>query len=292
MALDNTTTVPKIVAANLLAKLRQSQVFAARTNSAYRSQLNEAGNEVIINTPADATVNDYAVNGTVTYGDADVGAPISLTLNKRKSWGVKLDDVAKAASRPDVMAAAVREHAIKLAEVTDADVRAAMDAGASAGPAIPVDHTSATLGVDDFKFPIAHRMLDLNNVPRQGRWMIVDPYMVEVLQRIALKNDVILTSASTSNLTNGSIGSFAGFNIYVQPGVYSSFDASTKVATSTAFFGSDEATAFIDRINKQETLRLQNTFADAVRGLYEYGYKVIEPKRLFKSAVTISKVPA
>ena len=292
MTLDNTTTVPKIVAANLLAKLRQSQVFAARTNSTYRSQLNAYGDEVIINTPADATISDYTANGTVTYGNADVGAPVTLNLTKRKAWAVKLDDLDKAKSKPNVMASAVQEHGVKLAETSDADVRAAMDAGATDGPAITMDHSSEDLSVDDLKFPVMHRLLDLQNVPRGGRFLIIDPYAAEVLQRIALKNDVLLAGQNTGNLANGTIGSFAGFNIYVAPGVYSTFAANTKKATSTAFYGSDTATAFIDRVNKTERLRLQNTFADAVRGLYEYGYKVIDGNRLFKSAVTVDKVPS
>ena len=291
MALDNTTTVPKIVAATLLAKLRQSQVFAARTNATYRSQLNEAGDEVIINTPADAAISDYTANGTVTYNNADVGSPVTLSLTKRKAWGVKLDDLNKAASRPDVMASAVAEHAVKLAETTDADVRAAMDAGATDGPALTVDHSGNKLMLDSFKFATLHRLLDLNNVSRSNRFLIVGPYAAEALQRLALKNDVLLAGTGTESLANGSIGSFGGFNISVAPGAYSTYNTTSMTATETVFFGTDEATAFIDRVNKTERLRLQETFADAVRGLYEYGYKVIDSKRIFKSAMTVNKVP-
>ena len=291
MALDNTTTVPKIVAANLLAKLRQSQIFAARTNSTYRSQLNSGGNEVIINTPADATVTDYTANATVTYGQADVGAPVTLSLTKRKAWGVKIDDLDAAKSVPAVLASSVQEHAVKLAEVTDKDVRDAMVAGATAGPPIAVDHSDSDLGIDDLKLSQLHRLLDLNNVPRGSRFMIIDPYMAEIIQRIALKNEVLLSSATTAGLANGSIGNFAGFNMFVAPGAYSSINNARK-SSGTALYGDDTATAFIDRVNRTERLRLQNTFADAVRGLYEYGYKVIRPASLFKSAMSVTKVPA
>ena len=291
MALDNSTTVPKIVAAQLLAKLRQSQIFGARTNSTYRSQLNAAGNEVIINTPADASITDYTANASVTYGNADVGAPVTLQLTKRKAWGVKIDDLDAAKSRPNVLQSAVAEHGVKLAEVVDKDVRDAMDSGATAGPAVAVDHSDSDLGIDDLKLSQMHRILDFNNVSRAGRFLIIDPYMAEVMQRIALKNEVLLTSSNTQGLTNGSLGTFAGFNIYVQPGAYTSINNARK-SSSTGFFGVDNATAFIDRVSRTERLRLQNTFADAVRGLYEYGYKVIRPDSLYKSAMSVTKVPA
>ena len=79
--------------------------------------------------------------------------------------------------------------------------------------------------------------------------------------------------------------------MYVAPGNYSTFNSGQKRATETLFYGVDSATAFIDQVNRTEQLRLQTTFADAVRGLYSYGYKVISPERIFKSAGRVNNVP-
>ena len=291
MALDNTTTIPKIVAANFLAALRQSQVFGARTNSSWAGQLGQYGNEVIINTPAEATIGDYTRTTQISYTGADVGTPVTLQLNKTKSWAIKFNDLDAAVSKPDVLQSSVAEHGVKMAETIDSDVRAAMDAGATDGPALTVDHSGNKLMLDSFKFASLHRLLDLNNVPRAGRFLIVGPYMAEALQRLALKNDVLLAGSGTESLANGSIGSFAGFNISVAPGTYSTYTDSSMTATETAFFGVDSATAYVDQIRKTERLRLESEFADAVRGLMSYGYKVIDSKRIFKSAVTVNKVP-
>ena len=291
MALDNTTTVPKIVAANFLAKFRQSQVFGARTNSSYAGQLGPNGNEVIINTEADATIGDYNQSTQISYAGADVGTPVTLQLTKTKSWAVKFNDLDAAASKPDVLANSVSAHGVKMAETVDSDVRAAMDAGATDGPALTVDHSGNKLVLDAFKFATMHRALDLNNVPRAGRFLIVGPYMAEALQRLALKNDVLLAGTGTESLANGSIGSFAGFDISVAPGTYSTYNATSMAATETVFYGVNSATAYVDQIRKTERLRLESEFADAVRGLMSYGYKVIQPTALFKSAATVNKVP-
>ena len=290
MALSTSTTIPKIVAANMLAKFRQSNVFAARTNQSYRNQLGSYGNEVIVNSPADVSVSDYSSGGSLTYASADVGSPVSISLNKHKAWAVTIDDLDAAASKPNVLAAAVAESAVAMGNAVDSDVRAAMDADATSGPTIALDHNSSSLGVDDFKFTTLHRLLDLSNIPRSGRWLLMGPYEAEVLQRIALKNDTLLAGNSTNRLSNGGVGSFAGFDIYVSGGQYSTLKSSKS--TATMFAGVDSATGFVDRASKQERMRAESTFADRVRGLYSYGYKVLQPKGLLKMEVSVSNVPS
>lgn len=291
MAISNATVVPKIIAAQMLLPFRQAITFASRTNNTWRSQLNAGGNEVIINTPAAASVADYSANDTITYTNADVGDAISLTLGKVKHWAIKFDDLNAALSSLPVLQSSVTEHGIALANQVDADVRAAMDTGATAGPALAFDH-SKTLSFESLKLPQLHRVMDLQRVPKRGRFLIVGPYTAEVISKVAIANDQVLASGNMNNLVNGRLGSFAGFDIVVADPTHSTYKSADKSATETAFFGVNSATAFIDRIRKTERLRLQSTFADAVRGLYEYGVKVIDGKRIFKSAVTITKVPA
>ena len=44
-------------------------------------------------------------------------------------------------------------------------------------------------------------------------------------------------------------------------------------------------------MNEVEAIRLQENFATGVRGLYNYGAKVIEPGTLYKTEVTVANVP-
>lgn len=306
MAINNSTVVPRIIAASFLRQFRTSTVYTARTNNTWRNLLNGSGDTVIINTTLEGAVGDYTKGGTVTYTDADVGPPLTLTLDKAKSWAIKFDDLDAAKSSLPVLNESTREHALKMALTVDADIYAAMSSGAAAGPAVPLDH-SATLELDNLKLSQLHRILDLQSVPRDGRWIIVGPYTAEYLQRLALKTERMVVSDLTQSLVNGRIGSFGGFTWYVDLTGSNVGNPAANGATQreTWLFGVNEATAFIDQIRRTEQLRLQNTFADAVRGLYTYGAKVLAPEfraigtqnqanvkdRLFKSACTLTNVP-
>ena len=293
MAIDNTTTVPKIVAAGFLDAYRKATIYQSRTNNTYRSLLNQYGNEVIINTNGTATVSDYTVNSNITYQNADVGDAVTLQITKNKAWSVKFDDLNAAISLPDVLENTVSEAAFELAEVVDNDIRASMITGATdaTNPAdIDMSAITATSNLNAMKLDIIHRVLDEANMPRAGRWMIIGSYTAAYMQRIGLTNSTIFgLSQGSSPLINGSLGSFAGFNVYVGPG-NATTNASAATASETILFGNDTATAFIDRVSRTERLRLQNTFADAVRGLYQYGSKVLHPDRLYKYNLNFTKI--
>ena len=293
MAIDNTTTVPKIVAAGFLAAYRKATIFQSRTNNIYRSLLGAYGNEVIINTGMTAGISDYTANANITYENADVGDAQTLQITKNKSWAVKFDDLNAAVSLPNVLEETVRETALSLALVVDADVRAAMSSGATAitaPAAIDMEAITANSNLNPLKLDIVHRIMDEALMPRAGRWMIISSYTAAYMQRIGLTNSTIFgLSQGSSPLINGSLGSFAGFNVYVSPG-NATVNKSARTANEQILFGNDTACAFIDRVARTERLRLQNTFADAVRGLYQYGSKVLYPNRIFKYTAPYTKI--
>lgn len=303
MAIDQTTVVPKIIAAQLLIAYRQRKVFAARVNNTWRSLLANGGDQVIINQPGAASIGDYTRNGKLTYTAVDAGAPLTITLNRAKSWSIKYDDLDRSVSQIDLLQASVVEHGEALANVVDADVRSSMLANAPQGLAnYTLDHDKeGGLSYGDLRIASMHRLLDLSNVPKAGRWVIVGPYMAEIIQQIALANETLLSTDTTASLRNGLIGSFGGLTWYVWGNAawsdYASAAGSGKKARSAReqiVYGIDRATPFIDRMRRTERLRLQDTFADAVRGLYEFGSTVIKPSNqnwLHRTTVTIENIP-
>ena len=296
MAINNTTVVPVVVAAAFLVEYRKLRVYSDRTNNTWRNALRSSGDTVIVNTPQAGAVTDYAANGTVSYANADVGTPTTLTVDKVKSWSLKFDDLQRAQASLPVLTAAVTETAQVLAETVDADVRAAMVAGATdVTTNLALNHNkTGGLKVDDLRLSAFHRILDTANVPRTGRWAIIGPYTAEILQKIALANDQLLASsrgAVGEQLLNGSLGTFAGFNWYVGPSTWSNYSASGNTANEELIFGNDSATAFVDQVTRTEQLRLPNTFADAIRGLYSYGAKVVRGNRLVKVTAAVTNVP-
>lgn len=289
----NDTIVPKIIAGAFLQAYRKSLVLGARMNNRWRNLLNAGGNQVIINQPAtlaDSVIKDYTANATVTYEGIGIGSPVTLELEKTKSWAIKFDDLDAQIATLPVLSQSVNDYAYVLARTVDNDIRTAMFAQASTaawtGATLPMDAASKTENsVDVAAFTQLglsrlHLQLDLLNVPRSGRWMIIGPYTAAALQFIAM--DKVELLAVKDAKINGMVGTFGGFSFYVDPGATVTLSNENKTATEAFLVSTNEAFAFIDTIRKTERLRLQNTFADAVRGLYQYGYKAVRPTIMLK----------
>ena len=306
MALNNSTVVPKIIAAQLLLAYRQRRVYADRVNNTWRNALNAGGNEVIINRPIAGSVADYTRSTSITYNqNADVNAA-GLTLQLggtggigmggvTKYWHVKFDDLDRALSSIDLLQSSIVEYGEALSNQVDADVRTAMLASATSAGTTEIDLDDIaedTTGLDFFGFETLHKQLDWKRVPRAGRWLIVGPAFMESLQKTVLSSEQLLATPQQAGLANGRVGSIAGFTIYMGDPANSAFTAKAGAVkafySETVLAGVDSATAFIDRIARTERLRLESSFADAVRGLYEYNAKVLLPERLFKRTYTFS----
>ncbi len=298
MAISNDNVVPILIAGSLLEQYRKSRVYAARTNRSWQSLVALGGDIVRVTPPVAATIADYVVGTAISYGRVDVGTAIDIPLNKQKYAAVKVDSIDAMKALPNLISAGTTESAEALAGQVDADVRAEMLAGSTLGPSVALDH-SETLSGNSLRISAMHRLLDLASVPRAGRWMIIGPYTAEVLQAYALQNAVIAAPyIDRSGLINGGLGSFAGFDLYVDNGAYSTLadtdpadDPLTSQATETLFYGNDTAVAFLERTTPPESLRLEDEFADAVRMLQVYGSKTVYADRIFRSEATIAKVP-
>jgi hypothetical protein len=129
------------------------------------------------------------------------------------------------------------------------------------------------------------RLLDQQNVDSQGRWLVVDPVFMEVLK----DEDSRLFNADFggSGLQNGQIGTqIHGFRVYQSNnlpsvGTGSSFaGANSNTNYGVIVAGHDSAVATAEQINKTETYRDPDSFADIVRGMHLYGRKILRPEAL------------
>lgn len=289
-AISTSNTIPTIIAGAILRNLARVSVYTQRTDRTWQSALNNGGDTVIINTPGSVAVNDYTAGGNLSYSEVDVGTPITLSLNKAKSFALNYDDLNRSRSSIDLLVAGTTEVAEEMSQQIDSDVRAEMVANSTDAGAMSFD-MSKNIKFDALGLAKIHRQLDLARVPQTGRWAIVGPYFGQVVQTAALQNDQILASPVRTDLVNGLLGSFGGFTFYKDPlNSTASGNAPNITANETILFGSDTATAYISRLSRQEAIRAESTFADRVRGLYTYGVKVIKPERLFRSAVTVTKL--
>lgn len=129
------------------------------------------------------------------------------------------------------------------------------------------------------------RKLDQQNVDTQGRWLVVDPVFKEVL----MDEDSRLLDADFggAGLQNGLIlNNLHGFRVYVSNNLPSvGTGPSTTGGTNASNYGvmvagHDSAVATAEQINKTETYRDPDSFADIVRGMHLYGRKILRPEAL------------
>ena len=130
------------------------------------------------------------------------------------------------------------------------------------------------------------RLLDAQNVPSTGRWIVIDPVMMEVLR----DEDSRFLNADLggSGLMNGLVlNNFHGFRVHISNNLPS--DGTGPATTGTAnqntdygviVAGHDSAVATAEQINKTETYRDPDSFADIVRGMHLYGRKILRPEAL------------
>ena len=131
------------------------------------------------------------------------------------------------------------------------------------------------------------RLLDQQQVDSQGRWLVIDPVFMEILSdedSRFMNGDY----GESGGLRNGLvINNFHGFRLYVSsnlpavgtgPGTTGSANQNANFGVIVA--GHDSAVATAEQINKTETYRDPDSFADIVRGMHLYGRKILRPEAI------------
>jgi hypothetical protein len=139
------------------------------------------------------------------------------------------------------------------------------------------------------------RLMDQQNVDTEGRWVVVDPVFAEIL----MDEDSKLINGDfggDGELRNGRMpGTIRGFRIYKSnnlpfigtgPGTSAGSGSETDFGVLVA--GHDSAAATAQQINKTESFRSPDTFADIVRGMQLYGRKILRSEAMFTTAYNIA----
>jgi len=148
--------------------------------------------------------------------------------------------------------------------------------------ALPTEYVSPTMLIARMG-----RLLDQQSVDKAGRWVVIDPVMMEILMD---EDSRFLNSdfGDAGALRNGLvINNWNGFRVYVSNNLPSvgTGPATTGTANQNTNYGAivaghDSAVATAEQINKTETYRDPDSFADIVRGMHLYGRKILRPEAL------------
>lgn len=261
--------IPEVFSKKLQAKFYKSTVLSEVTTNEYEGEISGLGNKVNIRTVPAVSVADYT--GSLSYADV-TSSTIELNIDKAKSYAFKVDDILKEQADIDFMNEAAADAAQNMKIAIEADVFANVAAGSSLTDINNPSGTPANITASNVLGHIldAGQQLDENNIPEEGRFMIINPAVASVLKQSELRQ-AYLTGDAVSPLRNGFIGTVDRFNMYV------SNNLAVSSGVASGLYGHPKAIAYASQMTNTESVRLESSFGDGVRGLAVYGYKVILP---------------
>lgn len=297
--------IPQIWSGKLQVKFYQSTVLSAITNNDWEGEIKDQGDKVEIRTIPSITISNYS-KGQALTSQVPTGGVVELLIDKGKYFQVVVDDVDDVQSDLRLMDIFTNDAAQQMKISIDTDVlagvkntAAAANQGAAAGALsanINLGDGNATGGLTGAKLTKDNivdklvemgQVLDEQNVPEVGRWMVIPAWMAALIKQSDLK-DASITGDSASPLRNGRLGTVDRFTLYVSnllPTATGATRAAGDAGSGTVkgtyvYAGTNDAITFASQVTKVESLRSQTTFGNLVRGLNVYGYKVIKPEAL------------
>lgn len=218
------------------------------------------GNKVIFNRVGSGTIKDY--EGKVSWDEVNT-TPMEMIFDKKKYFAFSLDDCDKVQLKADVMTATTREHASSLAEVYDRDFYATLCAGAKA---------SHKIGSASAKKKITHAnvydyIVDLGTILSKAKVPKTDRYVTVDAEVLGLLSKDKRFTANPNVLVNGVV---EGQTINGMKVV-----CTEEKPTGVIVAHHKSAIGAAKQLDEMEAMRLQDAFADGIRGLCMYGSKVL-----------------
>lgn len=303
--------IPTLWSGKLLAKFYQNTMLSEIANTDYEGELKNQGDTIRIRLAPSISISDYTAGMNLNY---EVPTPIfqDMQVNKGKYFGVQVNDVLAYQSDMNLMNMFTEDAAKQLKIAIENEVffnnfvtegPAAANEGATAGAIsaaynLGTDTAPVDQATPENVLKAILRMstvLDEQNVPEDGRWLVLTPYDRHLLMQSNLAQ-AYFTGDASSTIRTGKIGMIDRFTVYVsnllprgaagKALVSGLTDPSTGGAVADAkarrlmVAGTKAANSFAMTVNKTEPLRNQTDFGDIVRGLAVYGRKVVKPEAM------------
>jgi len=284
--------IPQIWEGQFNIKFYLSTVFGEIANTKYEGSIKDQGDTIIIRNIPTLTINKYEKGQKLNYERPESTA-IEMLINKGRYFAFTCDDIDKYQSDMKLMNAFSDDAAMQMKIAIDydllSDVSTSSDLDAyNIGLTAGFKSASYNLGTSGSPVQITKQnileyivdcgsVLDEQNIPETGRWMVIPSWMHGMLAKSDLK-DAMMMGESSTILRNGRIGIIDRFTIYLSNNLYTATDGA--FTAYSVLFGTNAAISFAAQMTKMETLRAESTFGDLVRGLNVYGYKIVKPPAL------------
>lgn len=285
------TFIPTIWAGKLLEKFYDASVVPQISNTDYEGLISAQGDTVNIRTVPNVTIRNYSAGQPLQVERPD-SPMVTLNIDQGRYFNLVLDDVMEIQSDINLMntwsSDASEQLKINIDTYVLANVAvdvAAVNKGATAGRLSANLNLGATgAAVQLTKANIIDKLLEMGqvldeqNVPETGRWVVMPAWAIRLLKSSDIK-DASLTGDGASPLRNGRVGMIDRFTLY------SSNLLPRYVDTNSPFdiiAGHKVGLTFATQITKTETLRSESTFGTLMRGLQVFGIKVVKGDSLVR----------
>ena len=286
--------IPEVWSTKLVTKLYEATVLGDIANTDYEGEISAYGDKVYIRTVPDITISDYNKGQDLTYETPESDS-VELRIDRGKFFAFGVDSVDKFQSDLDLLNDWSRDASEQMKLAIDRDVLGsiygdadAANQGAAAGKLsgdINLGATGAPVGltadnVIDYIVDLG-TVLDEQNVPEEGRWLVLPSWMNGLIKKSDIK-DASMMGDGTSALRNGRIGMIDRFTCYRSNLVAQSTETggSSSVKASHIVAGHKMALTFASQMTEMDTMKNPKRFGELVRGLNVFGFEVIKPEAL------------
>tara|TARA_R110002126_G_scaffold181019_1_gene329791 strand:- start:112 stop:1080 length:969 start_codon:yes stop_codon:yes gene_type:complete len=291
----STNFLPAIYSKKVLNFFRKASVAEAITNTDYAGEISGYGDSVKVIKEPTITVYKYERGADVTE-TALTDTEVTLVVDTANAFKFVVDDIETSMSHVNFKEVAASSAAYALRDAFDEGVIAAGFAGLSAsGPnhvlGADDDTTGTVVGtydeagksinllINDPLDVLAHmaKLLDEQNVPEEGRWVVAPPSFYEQLSKSGSKLLSVDFNAGQGSIRNGLVtsGKLRGFSMYKSNNI-----EATDFADGKLLAGHMSAICTAQTITSTEVIRDPDSFGDICRGLHVYGVKVLRPEAL------------
>lgn len=148
--------------------------------------------------------------------------------------------------------------------------------------ALPTDYASPVMVINKMR-----TLLDKQFVDSDGRWLVISPDFMEILMDEDSRFHNADFGPNGSLRTGAGPMQISGFRVYISnnlpavgtgPGTVGGTQQNANYGVLVA--GHSSAIATAEQINKTETYRDPDSFADVIRGMHLYGRKILRPEAI------------
>ena len=266
-----TNFIPQVWSARLQENLQKALIFGNICNRNYEGDISQWGDTVHINSLNDITVRPYDPSVEIEDPEQLSGTDTTLTIDHGAYYNFFINDVDAVQSRTELMDAAMRNAAYRLALDAEQYILSVIKEDAGTKQTI----TGSLSDPDGVYFMILQfkLLLDQNNVPLLNRKLIVPPFVETTL--LMDPRFVTGSAEAADRLENGAVASACGVDIYISP------DLTDEIIGMTS-----DAVTFANQITKVDAYRPEKGFCDGVKGLCLSGAKVIIPEAVMYFKIT------